>query len=1144
MKVIGIDMGTNSIGWAVIEDHKILSSGVRVFPEGVNRPKGSYEESKNLKRRLARQIRRQYFRRRLRKATLTKILKAHGMFPNEQGLTAWNGLNPYELRAKATEEHLTPLEFGRVMFHMAQRRGFKSSLKGSDSEEGKIYDGDLKLRKPGITATQQAIKSEGFATLGAYLNSLDTTVERIRNRYTTRKMYQHEFEVIWDVQKSFDPQIYTPDLYDLLGHEKKGVLFFQRPLRSQKSLIGKCTFEKGKPKIPISHPDFQEYRAWSFINNIRYGNNERLTKDQNQVVFNEMMTKPTLKISQIKKKLKLQGEEFNYDDDTLVPCMSTLFQLNKHFGNKVDFTNTKELEDLWHLFYHAEDPEWLTAKVHSKYGLDPESAKAAAEGKPRVRLDEGYGSLSSAAIKRILPFLRMGIRYDLATLLAGVRKVLGESYWESLNENDIQALIDNVRHALLAKESGKLRERLWAYLSSEFTIDERYSAADLYHHSDLDTQQDLLDALPEPKNLRNPIVQQALYELKSLVNALLKNFGPPDRIALEMARELKSPKKVREKMLDDNRKREKQRMEIKQNLINEGIRPSSANITKYLLWEECGQQCPYTGMSISRQDLFDDGVWQVEHIIPYSVSFDDGFNNKTLCYADENRNKGNKTPWQFYNYNPNKWEEVKARAKHLFCNRNSYPKFLKFVNESDPKADEFLERQLNDTRYMAKEAKSYLAKVCKDILVTPGGVTAELRHLWGLNGILAPPIRTEYAYEGLCWLVTDPNNKPLHLEPWEMSKAGKIEEKLSKQGVVWEGELREGTFYSKKIRDDHRHHAVDAIAIACTERNYVTKISSYNALDWRFPRPAFEKPWASFFEDAKESVESILVSHKVRNRLITKRTLRQRINGKKVVHHTTAPRGQMHEETFYGLVRDPASGTDRFTTRKPLGAITKVKQLKGITDSRILRLIEERAHELGVDLSNKDLELPKNFFFEYSEEGIPTPTLYLPGGAYGRPIPVRKIRYRVESGNMKLRNKETNQYAEPGNNFMAVIIEDTQGNLREEIVSFWDAVTRQKDGHPPVILLEGEKIMYNFQANEMYLLNLPEGTRWQDLPAKTLSKHLYRVQKFSSMFFVFRLHSASTLKYENEFVRVQSFSALIKLNPLPISSTYFGLNGL
>ena len=165
MKVLGIDMGTTSIGWALIENEVILASGVRVFPEGVNRPKGSYEESKNLTRRLARQIRRQYFRRRMRKSILIKILKQHEMYPHPDGLLAWNALNPYELRAKGTEEALTPLEFGRVMYHLAQRRGFKSSLKGSDNEEGKIYDGDLKLLKKGISATQNAVVSGGYPTL-------------------------------------------------------------------------------------------------------------------------------------------------------------------------------------------------------------------------------------------------------------------------------------------------------------------------------------------------------------------------------------------------------------------------------------------------------------------------------------------------------------------------------------------------------------------------------------------------------------------------------------------------------------------------------------------------------------------------------------------------------------------------------------------------------------------------------------------------------------------------------------------------------------------------------------------------------------------------------------------------------------------
>jgi len=1133
MKVLGIDMGTTSIGWALIENEVILASGVRVFPEGVNRPKGSYEESKNLTRRLARQIRRQYFRRRMRKSILIKILKQHEMYPHPDGLLAWNALNPYELRAKGTEEALTPLEFGRVMYHLAQRRGFKSSLKGSDNEEGKIYDGDLKLLKKGISATQNAVVSGGYPTLGSYLNSLDTTEERIRNRYTLRSMYLHEFEVLWNVQATFNPQIYTQELKDKLGHEKEGVLFFQRPLKSQKGLIGKCTFEPGKTKAPSSSPLYQEFRAWQFINNLQYGDNQLLSPQQRELVFREMSTKMTLKISQIKKKLKL-NEEFNYDDDTSAPCMTTICQIQNLFGDKIRIDNPKEVQDLWHLLYDAVDPEWLIQKIQIKYGLSPDEATTVGKGKKRIRLEEGYGNLSLAAIRRILPFLRMGKKYHTSTLLAGVRKVLGETYWSTLNELDIQSLIDCVHAAIDSKGNGTIKDRLWAYLNAEFSIDPKWSAKDLYHHSDLDHQQDLLDLLPEPKNLRNPIVQQSLFELRSLVNTILKKYGKPDRIALEMARELKSSKKAREEMLDKNRKREKQRMEIKQRLIEESIRPTGANITKYLLWEECQKQCPYTGNTISRQDLFNDGIWQIEHIIPYSISFDDSFNNKTLCFADTNRDKGNRTPYQYLSFSPASWEDVKSRAKHLFCNKNSYPKFLKFINEHTPKADDFQARQLNDTRYMAKEAKSYLAKVCANVLVTPGGVTADLRHLWGLNAILAPPIRTHFDYEGFCWLITDHHRNPLRFEPWDIAKVSKIEERLSKEGVVWEGEIRDHTFYSFKNRDDHRHHAVDAITIACTEQRYVKAISSYNSLDQKFSRPVFDQPWPAFFEDAKASIESILVSHKSRNRLVTKRTVRQKINGQKVIHHYSTPRNQLHEETFYGQVLDPNLQEKKYTTRKPLSSITKVKQLKGITDKGILRLIEDRARELQIDLGNKDTELPKNFFFEHNEEGMPIPTLYLPGPEYGRPVPIRKVRYRVDSSNMTLRNKLTDQYAEPGKNFIAAVIEGAQGEWREEIVSFWTAVLRHKANQPLVNLNAGEKLLYSFQANELYLINLPESISIPEIPTKILSQHLYRVQKFSSQFYVFRLHNASTINYDNESVSMRSFGSIKKTNPIKV----------
>lgn len=1122
---IGIDLGSNSIGWAVVSDNSILASGVRVFPEGINRVKGTVEESKNLKRRLARQVRRQYFRKRMRKNILWGLLEKEGMAPSTEDLKAWREMNPYTLRDKATEEEVTPLEFGRIMYHLSQRRGFKSSMKGADNEEGKIFDGDLKIGKIGITQTEQGINTGGYATLGSYLNSLNPHEERIRNRYTTRKMYRQEFEIIWNVQKAFQPNRYNEDLYNQLGHEKTGVLFFQRPLRSQKALIGKCTFERNKPRIPSSHPMNQEYRAWCMINNIRYGENQKLTDAQRWQILQLAGNQAKLTIAQIKKKLKLL-EEFNYEDDSTFPCLTTSFQLNKHFGSKVDLSDTKTADDLWHLFYEAQDPDWLVDKLQLKYAFSEEEAKAVVKGKNRIRLEEGYGSLSALAIRRILPFLKEGYRYDVSVLLAGLCKVMGGDFWGRLSGIEKETLVGNIKAASETRAKGTIRENLWNYIVAEYGVPEKATAADLYHHSDLDSQQDLLDALPEPKKLRNPIVEQALFEMRSLVNALIKEHGKPDRMVLEMARELKNPKKKREEMLSNNRKREMQRNEIKQKLIDEGIRPTGYNITKFLLWEESKEQCPYTGRSIPRSELFDDGIWQIEHIVPYSVSLDDSFGNKTICHADENRRKGNKTPWQFYNFSEGNWAEVKERAKMIFC-KGSYPKYIKFINEREPKADDFLSRQLNDTRYMATEAKAYLQKICSDVVVTPGGVTAELRHLWGLDGILSPSIPTELPFDGPGWLVTESDGRIVEFVAWSNAHVqGKIEEKLSKKGIVWSGEMRMGVFYPGKNRDDHRHHAVDAIAIACTERSFVQAISTGHSTGKWLKSEVFQSPWPNFFQDAKRSIDQILVSHKKRKRLLTTRLVKQKINGVKIQHKLTSPRDQLHDETFFGKVLDPNTRTEVFTTRKPLSSITKVKQLRMITDPRILALIDVRAQELGVDLSQKDADLPKNFFFEPDENGIPIPTLYLPGGTERASIPVKKVRVRVVSSNMALRNESTQQYAEPGNNYLAAIIEDSNGVWREEILSFWTAVKRAKNKEPLIGLNQGETIRYIFQANDLYLLNWPKNLNPETAPRELLSKHLYRVQKFSSMFYVFRKHNASTLAFENEEIRIRSFSAL------------------
>ncbi|MBL8676933.1 MAG: hypothetical protein JNJ47_05885, partial [Alphaproteobacteria bacterium] len=282
-KVLGLDIGTSSIGWALIdsEQKKIIKTGVRIFPEGVNRDTKGSEISKNQLRREARQARKNKFRKKLRKKILIRELKRHEMYPlSEDALSQWISLNPYLLRGKALSERLSLLEVGRILYHLNQRRGFKSSRKTGgvteegNTEDGKIFQGDEKTGKIGIAETNKNIESGG-ETLGKYLSSLVPDNKpykeniRIRNRYTTREMYVLEFNKIWDSQQKFYAQILTSEFRRKLGDDKEGILFFQRPLKSQKYLIGKCTFEKDKPRCPESAIPFELYRTYSFINTVQ-----------------------------------------------------------------------------------------------------------------------------------------------------------------------------------------------------------------------------------------------------------------------------------------------------------------------------------------------------------------------------------------------------------------------------------------------------------------------------------------------------------------------------------------------------------------------------------------------------------------------------------------------------------------------------------------------------------------------------------------------------------------------------------------------------------------------------------------------------------------------------------------------------------
>lgn len=924
MKILGLDLGTNSIGWAVVEkdEGRILDVGVRIFPEGVVKETigtGDKEQSKNATRRDKRQMRRHFYRKRLRKIKLLEILislqmcplnleelmkwknwdkarKTDGIkFPDTDEFREWLKMNPYFLREKALHEEITLQEFGRVLYHMIQRRGFLSSRKSKEDStiftKGKPDENILPINE-----TKEKI---GDKTLGSYLYSIsrktgvpyrkltdETDKEiRLRGRYTTREMYIAEFDKIWrrqavhleldnrmieikktreirgtlegnrnrtkinalikkygadniaiektdnkNVTKITSKQIKPlkealggiievktdengRDTIDFSSHES--ILFWQRPLRSQKKLIANCRFEDELPVIdskgrfvtnknggiqhrskkpcPLSHPEFELFRAHQFINNIRFGRNIKLTDNQRQAVL-ELINRndSNFDFKKIPDALNLTYEKFNFEDKQKVPGNTTIKQLRALFEDTIW---EEHYDTIWHCFYFYDDNVKLFKKMKRDFGFNGDM-----EAIKKVKLKDGYSNVSLKAIRNILPFLEKGYHYDKAVILGGVRNAFGNK-WDDLiglHEEIIEDVISILKED---NEEGVAIEKIKDYLSSPLfgfgfsKNDPRFTR--LYHHSQSIEQNKLLeDSIPELENLRNPIVQQALYEMRRLVNTLLvkyrKQFGNKfhfDRINVEMGRELRNNKTQRQELSWRISENEKKNDEARARLAEFGLQPSRENIHKYLMFREIEErvsgpvQCPYTGRIIKISDLFGrDNSIQIEHIIPYSTSLDDSFGNKTLCEANFNREKGEKTPFEYYSANPDPklwginsyskaedgWNEIADRAFRLL----PYNKAKKFTSKKTFQKADFIERQLNDTRYISRKAVELLSHICYDVRVMPGQLTAELRHLWGLNNIIQPVRNLEVKdfnfnedYAVPCYLLTDDNGEIVSIHP-------------------------------------------------------------------------------------------------------------------------------------------------------------------------------------------------------------------------------------------------------------------------------------------------------------------------------------------------------------------------------------------
>jgi CRISPR-associated endonuclease Csn1 len=1054
---------------------------------------GEGEISKNASRTGARGIRRQFFRRKLRKKILLKALAEHKMcpmvakdfeewkktkeFPSEK-LANWFALNPYELRQKALNVQLTLEEIGRIFYHLIQRRGFLSNSRKGGSDDGAIFKGNPKEGKIGITETQQKIQDK---TLGSYLFEIypkenqpfQNGLERIRNRYTTRKMYVDEFELIWNKQSPFYPEL-TEELKTkfggrkLDGYKEDGILFYQRPLRSQKHLVGNCSFEPTKTKCPISAFPFEQFRVWQWVNTVEY-NGKKISQEEKEKIVEFLYANEKPEFKKIRKVIGKESTEFkfNYKDDDKIVGTHTISNLSskKYFGKKwFEFTE-KEQEDIWHVLYFFDSKSNLKDYAIKNWNFTEE--QAASIGK--FNLKDGYSSLSRKAINNILPFLKLGYTYDVAVVLGGIKNVFG-SEWEKLSEEKRNFLIDNVEGIVRSKTKGGFIDIIKDILRNDYNISD-HQLRKLYHHSATIDATELLDKLPVGKEadkeiqaIRNPIVITALFELRKLVNELIDKHGKIDEIKVEMARDLKISKSQRNKIRREQKRLERENDRVKARLLEEGQRITHDNILLYKLWEECKRTCPYTGKPISVTQLFS-GEVQIEHIHPWSRSLNDSFSNKTLCFADENRKKGDKTPFEFYGNDEANWSAIKERALKLFSDTKEYPnayqKFKRFVQQKFD--DDFSSRQLNDTRYISKEAKNYLSKICKNVIVSPGQATSNLRQKWGMNNIL-----------------NDEN---------------------------------------EKTREDHRHHAIDALVMACTKVAYVQELSKWNRYNRGYGLKDFPMPWETFRKDAEDAVNKILVSHKKISRDITVRYKTVEKNGKKHTNKGVAARGQLHKETVYG--KRTFNSEEAFHVRKPIESLTTEKQLDKVVDETIKILIRKRIQELGGFVKGN---IPANTFFVMDENGVKQPQIFLPN-KNGAPVPVLKVRMKENIGGAEKLKDKVNQWVNPRNNHHVLIYKDDKGNLKEDVVTFWTVVERKRTGQSAYQLpLGGKEIVTTLHINDMFLLGLNEDEiNWENPDYNVLKEHLYRVQKFTSGDYYFRKALTSSIQNPDEKQQINSF---------------------
>lgn len=1357
-KILGLDLGTTSIGWAFVhekesddEKSKIVKLGVRVNPLTTDE-QTNFEQGKpisvNAGRTLKRSARKNLDRYQLRRDNLIEILKTNQILSNDAILSETGKdttHSTYVIRAKAASEEIELNDFVRVLLMINKKRGYKSSRKAKNEDEGQIIDGmqvakelyeqnltpgqyclqilqsgkkylpdfyrsDLQNELEKIWAFQQLFypeiltdefkkeiqgkgqratsasffgkykintaenkgtrhekklqaykwrakavntqlsiaeaayviaevngnisNSSGYLgaisdrskelffnnqTVGEYLYAQlkNNPHTRLKNQVFYRQDYLDEFEKIWETQAKFHPQL----TQTLKTEIRDVVIFYQRRLKSQKGLISFCEFERkttvtekngkviekthGLKVIPKSSPLFQEFKIWQNLNNLKLKNtlnNEVLAPDDEtkRYLFEELNAKGNLKKEEVLKLLGYNPKhwEMNYSElegnrtnQALHEAFLKMFEMERHEEIELSSISAKELQDvlhpffsmnginpailsfdaeldgkafeqqpsyaLWHLLYSYEGDnshsgnELLYKLLEDKFGFKRQFAQLLAS----VTFQPDYGNLSAKAIRKIYPFIK-DCTYDKACAQAGYN-----------------------HSSSLTREENEKRE--------------------------LKPKLDLL-----PKNsLRNPVVEKILNQMINVINAVILDpeMGKPDEIRIELARELKKNAKERAEMSLSINKAKTKHETIRKMLISEfGIKnPTRNDIVRYKLYEELkpnGYRTLYSNVYIPKEKLYSK-EFDIEHIIPQAKLFDDSFSNKTLETRQDNLNKGKETAIEYMErkYTKDAVADYLSRVEMLYKlkeNGISKAKYKKLQMRTEEIGKGFIERDLRDSQYIARKAREILLTICRSVVPTTGSVTDRLREDWDLVNLMQELNYLKYKKLGLTETVE--------------KKDGGIKERI----VDW------------TKRNDHRHHAMDALTVAFTTHNHIQYLNNLSARSDKNSniygieqiiteivnrKRRFKSPIENFREAAKDHLENVLVSTKSKTKVVT--TNKNKIktkNGTKTKAEQT-PRGQLHKETVYGKIRQYANREEKigsnfnaemiarvanpayrkalekrlrqfdfdpkkaftgknslaknpiylndnktavvpekvkiiwmediYTIRKEIAPDLKIDK---VIDAGVRNVLENRLAEFNGNAREAFSNLDKNPIWLNREKGISIKRVTITGIKNVEPLHYKKDHNGREILDENGR-KIPVDFVSTGNNHHVAIYRDENGNLQDNVVSFFEAVARANQGFPVIdkslnsdkgweflfSMKQNEYFVFpsaEFDPNEIDLLNSENN--------KLISKHLFRVQKFSKVEYgnsavrdyVFRHHLETTVEERKEL----RDTAYIQLKSLPL----------